>query len=258
MQDKTERRGIQSVEIAFRLLTALQSSPQALALKDIAAHSKLSASAANNYLVSLVRTGLAAADDKPGYYKLGPASLGLGMSAIQQINGFDLVRRELMLLRDATQRSAAITAWTDDGPVSLFKLDGEHRGAFEMRTGLIPLLSTAAGKVFIACLPAIATTELVKRELKAAPGHSGSATEFRQEAAREIKRKRYATVHRADMSGYASIAAPIWDRHGEIQFAISLVGSRTTLLTERGGAHAQALVESAGKATAALGGVPGL
>jgi DNA-binding IclR family transcriptional regulator len=87
----------------------MQSSQQAMALKDIAPLSGLTASAANNYLVSLVRIGLAAADEKPGHYRLGPAALSLGVSAIQQIDGFEIVRREVTNLRDITRRSAAVT-----------------------------------------------------------------------------------------------------------------------------------------------------
>ena len=135
MQEKKPRRGIQSVEIAFRILDVLQRSQQAMALKDIAPLAGLTTSAANNYLVSLVRIGLAAADEKPGDYRLGPAALSLGVSAIQQIDGFEIVRREVTSLRDTTKRSAAVTTWTDDGPISLFKQDGDERGAFEFRTG---------------------------------------------------------------------------------------------------------------------------
>src|SRR5690349_21573366 len=129
--EKNERRGIQSVEIAFRLLMALQNTQQPLPLKEIAARAEMTASAANNYLVSLVRTGLAAADEKPGFYRLGPAALMLGISATKQIDGFDVVRNELGKLRDATQCSGAITIWTTDGVLSLFKLEGQQRGAFE-------------------------------------------------------------------------------------------------------------------------------
>lgn len=254
MEEKTARRGIQSVEIAFRLLTALQTSSQAMALKDVAPLAGLSTSAANNYLVSLVRTGLAAADVKPGCYKLGPAALALGMSAIEQIDGFELMRREVTSLRDATRRSAAVTAWTDDGPVSLFKQDGEHRGAFEMRTGLIPLLATAAGKVFVACLPLSATEHLIAQESRTAFGAEVDPAEFKEKVERELGRKKYATIHRDDMSGYASMAAPIWDWNGEIRFTVSLVGTRATLQTDRKSAHVQALLESAASATAILGG----
>ena len=254
--EKNSRRGIQSVEIAYRLLHVLQTSPQAVPLKDIAAGAELTPSAANNYLVSLVRTGLAAPADRPGYYKLGPAALTLGMSAIQQIDGFELMRREVTLLRDETRRSAAVTTWTDDGVLSLFKQDGDLRGAFEMRTGLIPLISTAAGKIFMACLPLSVTQAVAQAELKDLPNGAISPAAFRDEVQRELQRKKYATIHRADLSGYASIAAPIYDFTGQVRFTISLVGTRATLQTERGSAHVKALLESAARATATLGGSP--
>lgn len=236
------------MEIAFKLLTALQSSQQALALKEIAARAGLSPSAANNYLVSLVRTGLASTDGKPGFYKLGPAALAIGMSAMLQIDGFELVRREVTTLRDATQRSAAVSAWTGDGPVSLFKQEGEPRGIFELRTGLIPLTSTAAGRLFVACLPLAATAAIIEEE------QGGDADSLRVQVQQELRRRRFVTVRRSEVSGYISMAAPVWDWHGEIRFAISLVGSRTTLQTQSGSAHVRALLESADRATIALSG----
>lgn len=135
-----------------------------MALKDIASLVGLTASTANNYLVILVRIGLAAADDKPGYYRLGPTALSLGVSAIQQIDGFEIVRREVTSLHDTAGRSAAVTTWTDDGPISLYKQDGDQRGAFEFRTGLIPMLTSAAGKIYAARLPPNLTRHLIEQE----------------------------------------------------------------------------------------------
>jgi DNA-binding IclR family transcriptional regulator len=255
MQDKSSRRGIQSVEIAYRLLQVLQDSPQARPLKDIAAAAELTPSAANNYLVSLVRTGLAVAAERPGTYKLGPAALSLGMAAIQQIDAFDLLRREVTQLRDDTRRSAAVSTWTDDGVLSLFKQDGDLRAAFEMRTGLISLLATAAGKVFMACLPQSVTQPFVSRELQAMPQPQATLEEFYDQVQRELQRKKFTTILRADLSGYASISAPIFDFSGQARYAISLVGTRSTLLTDKGSAHVKALLDSAERATRALGGV---
>lgn len=251
MDEKSERRGIQSVEVAFRVLSALQSSQQALPLKEIAQRAEMTSSATNNYLVSLVRTGLAAADDKPGHYKLGPASLRLGMAAVGQVDGFDLVRREVTALRDATQHHSAMSIWTADGPVSLFKQDGEIRGALEMRTGLISLLATAAGKVFVASLPAAETKKLLQQEARTA---GIEAQVFRNEAERELQSRGYVSMERADGTGYASLAAPVRDWSGEVKFALSLIGSRTTLNVRVNGPHVAALLESSARATAALGG----
>lgn len=253
VEDRNERKGIQSVEVAYRVLSALQSSTQPLPLKDIAQRSELTSSAANNYLVSLVRTGLATADDKPGHYRLGPAALRLGMSAVGQLDGFDLVRREVTWLRDATRHNAAMSVWTADGPVSLFKQDGEIRGAFEMRTGFIGLLSTAAGKIFVASLPAMETRRLLQPEARAA---AMDAQAFRGEAERELAAHGYVSMQREDGSGYASLAAPVRDWSGEVKFALSLVGSRATLELKPSSATVKALLESSRRATSALGGTP--
>jgi len=252
--EKNERRGIQSVEIAFRLLMALQNTQQPLPLKEIAARAEMTASAANNYLVSLVRTGLAAADEKPGFYRLGSAALMLGISATKQIDGFDVVRNELGKLRDATQCSGAITIWTTDGVLSLFKLEGQQRGAFELRTGLMSLLSTAAGKVFAASLPLAVTRPFLEQELASRKPSGDAIEKFHADVMRELREHGYATMRRSDIAGYASIAAPVVDWTGDVKFVMSLVGSDTVLDLEPGSGHVVALLESADRATALLGG----
>jgi DNA-binding IclR family transcriptional regulator len=254
MQEKTPRRGIQSVEIAFRILDVLQRSHQAMALKDIARLAELTTSATNNYLVSLVRIGLAAVDEKPGNYRLGPAALSLGVSAIQQIDGFEIVRREVTSLRDTTRCSAAVTTWTDDGPISLFKQDGDQRGAFEFRTGLIPMLTTAAGKIYAARMPANLTMQLIEQEWDKILGGTADVGKFREDATRELNRKGYTAVVRSDLSGYVSIAAPVLDWNGEVRFALSLAGTRASMKTDPTSEQVKSLLTSASRATHALGG----
>lgn len=252
--EKGERRGIQSVEIAYRLLTVLQKTQHALPLKEIAIRAGMTTSAANNYLVSLVRTGLAGPDEKPGFYKLGPAALMLGISATQQIDGFEVVRRELGTLRDATQCSGAITTWTTDGVLSLFKLEGQQRGAFELRTGLMSLLSTAAGKVFAACLPIAVTQPFLEQELTSRNTGADATADFYAEVRRELQQHGYATMRRSDIAGYASIAAPVTNWTGDVKFVLSLVGSDAVVDTEPGSTHVVALLDAAARATALLGG----
>lgn len=254
MQEKKPRRGIQSVEIGFRILGVMQTSQQAMALKDIAPLAGLTTSAANNYLVSLVRIGLAAADEKPGHYRLGPAALSLGVSAIQQIDGFEIVRREVTNLRDTTRRSAAVTTWSDDGPISLFKQDGDQRGAFEFRTGLIPMLGSAAGKIYAARLPPNLTTHLIEQEWGAVFAGKPNASKFREDAVRELKRRGYTTIALSDLSGYVSIAAPVLDWNGDVRFTLSLAGTRASMKTEPSSDQVQALLNGASRATRALGG----
>lgn len=260
MREAPARRGIQSVEVAFRLLQVLQGAARAMPLREVAAGAALSPSAANNYLVSLVRTGLAATDAKPGHYRLGPAAVALGMSAIQQMDGFEVARQAVTALRDATRHSAAVSAWTDDGPVSLFKQEGDWRSALELRTGLLSVTTTAAGKVFAACLPDAATLPLIGREpgrtARAGPAPAGEA--FIEAARAEIREAGYVAIRRDDGTGYASAAAPIRDWSGTVRFALSIIGSQSSLATGRGSAETAALLACAAQATQALGGAAGL
>lgn len=248
------RKGIQSVEIAFRVLSVLQGSALPLPLREIAAKASLSPSAANNYLVSLVRVGLARADARPGYYVLGTAALALGMSALQQIDGYEAVRREVTALRDTTERNAALAGWSEAGPVSLFKQDGEHSSAFEMRTGVIPVTSTASGRVFMASLPPAATVALVRKELERIGDDPARALDVIEEARRDLERDRYVAVTRAHASGYVSIAAPVWNMNGEVAFVIGLMDAHGMLDTSPSGPHVAALLVATVRATASLGG----
>lgn len=254
MSEKKPRRGIQSIEIAFRILTVLQDAQTAVPLKVIARAADLTTSAANNYLVSLVRVGLAAGDQRPGYYRLGPSALSLGLNAMRQIDGFEVVRREIIMLRDTTGRSAAVTTWSDDGPISLFKQDGEQRGSFEFRTGLIPMLTSAAGKIYAACLPPPQTKALIEKEWNGVFGGKPEIEKFREDAKRELKRKGYTTIVRSDLVGYVSIAAPVTDWNDDVRFTLSLAGTRATMNLDSTSDQVKALLDSAERATQAIGG----
>ena len=136
----------------------------------------------------------------------------------------------------------------------MFTQDGEQRGAFEFRTGLIPMLSSAAGKIYTACLPPGATFDLINQEWDAVFGGKPNAERLREEARRELKRKGYAAIMRADVSAYVSIAAPVFDWHGEVRFTLSLAGTRAIIQIELTSDLVKALPESAARATSALGG----
>jgi DNA-binding IclR family transcriptional regulator len=147
-----------------------------------------------------------------------------------------------------------ITTWTDDGPISLFKQDGDQRGAFEFRTGLIPMLTSAAGKIHTARLPANLTTHLIEQEWDEVFGGQADVGKFREDAARELKRRGYKTIVRSDLSGYVSIAAPILDWNGDVRFTLSLAGMRASIKIEPSSDHVKALLDNASRATQAIGG----
>jgi DNA-binding IclR family transcriptional regulator len=251
MSEEEARRGIQSVEAAFRLLDALRGGP--LPLRDIAARAAMTRSAANNYLVSLVRTGLAAAEEKAGHYRLGPAAVSLGMAAVEQIDGFAILRREATALRDATGHNAAVSAWTADGPVSLFTQQGNRRAAVELRTGLLSMSGTAAGRLFAACLSAMLTGPVFDAERGGERLDVAARAGLAADVEAELDAKGFCEVRRRDGTGYASAAAPVRDWSGGLRFALSLIGSQDSLDLSPGSEQTRALIACAARAAAALG-----
>jgi DNA-binding IclR family transcriptional regulator len=138
--------------------------------------------------------------------------------------------------------------------VGLFKQDGDQRGAFEFRTGLIPMLTSAAGKIYAARLPTNLTTRLIEREWGEVFGGKSDVGKFREDASRELKRKGYTTIISSDLSGYVSIAAPVLDWNGDLRFTLSLAGTRASMKTEPTSEQVKSLLTSASRATQALGG----
>jgi DNA-binding IclR family transcriptional regulator len=77
---------------------------------------------------------------------------------------------------------------------------------------------------------------------------------FREDAARELRRRGYTSIVRSDLSGYVSIAAPILDWNGDVRFTLSLAGTRASMKIEPSSDYVKALLDSASSATQALGG----
>src|ERR1700754_3172359 len=140
---KSAVRGIQSVEIGYRVLLAVQAGHGPMTLKEISSRTGLTPSAAHNYLASLVRTGLVSSDRR-GSYRLGPSAAALGLAALKQTDTFDIVRTEAVVLQEEPGHNVSVSCWSEGGPVIIFRREGFRRGPLELRIGQVHLLTTGA------------------------------------------------------------------------------------------------------------------
>lgn len=85
-------RGIQSAEIAARVIEALCATPKAATLKQVSVAAEMAPSKVHRYMVSLVRIGIAQ-QGAGGRYSLGPMALRLGVAAIGQMDIIDAAGR---------------------------------------------------------------------------------------------------------------------------------------------------------------------
>src|ERR1700742_4568364 len=116
-------RNIQSIEVGFQLIRALDEAPGPLLLKSLSMRAGMEPSKAHLYLVSFCNLGLVTQTEN-GYYALGPYALQLGLSALNKIDLAQLARGALLELRDETGEAASLSIQGDAGPVIVVRVDG--------------------------------------------------------------------------------------------------------------------------------------
>jgi len=219
-RDDDDAKGIQSVEVGYEVLLAVQRGPDAVQLSEIARRVGLSTGAVHNYLVSLVRTGLVEQKGR-GRYRLGPSAFALSLTSFQQLSGFDILRSEAHALHRLTGQSTAISVWSQGGPVSVFIERTEAHSHVYLRPGHVPLTRSAVGLIYAAYLPKSMMRDLIAHELgDKAPAEAPEA--FIDRARAEVLPAGYARFANKEAKFFA-LSAPVITTDHRIAFALTLL-----------------------------------
>lgn len=216
-------RGIKSVEIGYQVLLAIQRGPAPVQLAEVARRTGLSSGAAHNYVSSLIRTGLVEQESR-GRYRLGPSAFALSLASFHLLDGYDVLRNEARTIQSITRENVAVAVWSQGGPVSVFIQRTDDDGGFEFRSGLIPMLRSAAGRLAAAYLPDAMTLELIEQEM-ASHGVAGDPAAFVADARADVLPRGYARFAHDTPSHYA-LAAPVWTGDDRLAFTLSIVATR--------------------------------
>jgi len=237
------RRGIQSIEVGFRVLECLERAVTPLSLTEIAQATAMAASKVQFYLISFARVGLVAQDAYGGRYRLGPAALRLGLAALAQLDIVELARGEIAKLRERTGDTVFLSVWGTRGPTVVSRLDGRKIAPLEVRVGAVmPVLTSATGKAFLAWLPRRTTAKFVQRELRTA------AADGAPRNLRDVERlivKAHATGVTSALGtvtrGILTFAAPVVDYEGAARCVVTIMGYPGQMDADPRGATADAL-----------------
>lgn len=229
---RDQRRGIQSVEVGFQLIDQLAAARGKLPLKTLAERAGMTPSKAHLYLVSFVRLGLVVQDGATSHYGMGPAALQLGLAAINQLNVVDLGREMLPEALAETNTSMSLSVWGNRGPAIVYRLDSELPVPLSVRVGyVLPLLTTATGRTFMAHLPEREWRRIAEIEDTARPGLLDEA----RKQVDEVRRLGVATTQNQMHAGFFGISCPVFDSDNTICAAITSLGlSRTADLSATG------------------------
>ncbi|MGE0736468.1 MAG: IclR family transcriptional regulator [Alphaproteobacteria bacterium] len=241
-----ERLGIQSVEVGMALLAALSRAPGPLALKALAEAAGMSSSKAHRYLVSYGRAGLVVQDPRSSKYDLGPLALSIGMAALSRFDVLRAAEGVLEEIRDRINETVAIFVWTNRGPAVARILQSGHPVIITMQVGtVLPILPTAAGRVFAAFLPAIQTQPYIDSELSAQQRPRALDDKQVEAIVADVRARRLARIEGDYVPGVSVLAVPIFDPDGHIAAVLGVLGRTEALEASYDGPVARALHEYA-------------
>lgn len=222
------QQGIQSVEIAMRVLLSLEEGRGPMTLSEIAAGSGMQPSKVHRYLVSLGRSGLVAQSRTTGRYDLGPSLRRLGAEALRRMDEVGIASEYLPGLRDRTGHSVNMAVWGEHGPVVVRWDYGKHALPITVRVGAtLPLLSSSVGQVYLAVLPRTLTSPLLEGQRLAA----GTGQAEVEELKAVVLDNGYATTAGGVIPGLFSVAAPVFTAGDSLPLAVS-VAIPQTMATE--------------------------
>ena len=226
-------KGIQSITLGFRLLRSITDADRPMPLKTVALAAQMSPSKARMYLISFIETGLVAQNPDTGFYSLGPYAVHLGTRALQRVDSKLAVNDAMRTLQRETRALVLLCSWQESGIVIVSAEDGGDPHPVHWRIGgSASLAMTATGSVFLAFGPQNVVWKHLAAELKAA----GLSQPAQRKRTRQLELQAAATrehgVAEADpvvfdqgvsISGFAAIAAPIFDQRRQLRYALTLL-----------------------------------
>lgn len=229
-EDVAARHGqtIAAIERAADVLTLFSDPEQAsLGVTEIARRLGLSKAVVHRILASFRSRGYIEIDDETRRYQLGPSALTLGLAYLERLDVAHMARGALEELSRATDETATLSLRLGDhSRVYVDQVSPARDIKMVVQLGQpFPLHAGGSGKAFLAFLPPAA----VGRYLGAQALEAVTAFTITDEAVLRAELSRvaergYAVSHGERQVGAGSVAAPIFDRHGEPVAVLSVCG----------------------------------
>lgn len=254
--------GVQAVDTAVRVLSALIDTGAPLMLKTVAERAEMQPPKAHRYLVSFCRGGLAERDAVTGGYRLGPLAVRLGLAALRRLNVVQVASPTLGDLRDELGFTVGLAVWGAAGPTFVRFEETNDALIISGRPGsVMPVLTSSTGRVFGAYLPRSVTAALIQRELAGIPHPGGSPNSAVRNMSMKDVEAMFDTVRTHKMAqvkgdlnpGLHGLSAPIFDHAGAVSGVITVMGSAGLIDTRLDGPVAAMLAARAEEVSRRMG-----
>ena len=254
----SDRQGIQSIEVGFRLLHVLAAANRSMMLRDIAKGAAMPAAKAHRYMVSFLRVGIVEQDASSGRYDLGAYALELGLSGLGRLDPVRLSGPFLEALCEEIQETTALAVWGTHGATIVRIVDAGAPVTITLRPGtVLSLCNSATGRAFSAFYRSPFLKKMLDEELHELAESSDKAiTIVRRQLEKSLTEIRSHGIARATGSltpGINGFSAPVYDHSGRMVAAITALGSMGEFNAEWDSPLAKAMISSAFELSCRLG-----
>ncbi len=223
------RRGIQSIEIGGRLLTALVDEGGPMSLGDLARKAGMPSAKAHPYLVSFASFGLIEQDPLTGRYELGPFALQLGLISLHLLDPVRIAIPMITRLAAEIDQTIGLSVLGNQGPTIIYIAESSYPIHVNMRTGTVmSIQSTATGRVFAAFLPPRQVERMIDQEkrngIAAAFGAPSMKAAALEELLSDVRKRGMARVQGEPIPGINALCAPVFEHTGAIRLGITAIG----------------------------------
>jgi DNA-binding IclR family transcriptional regulator len=218
----SQRRGIQSVEIGFRVLAALAAEPEPAALGTVARRSGLSPSQTHRYLASLIASGMARQHEASGRYELGPQAIQVGLAALARTDVFAEADPAIAAFTRDAGRTTLLAARGPLGPTIVRWHAGRRPVVTSLAVGsVLPLLNSATGHAFLAFMNDDEIAAALDNEAVA-----GTSPTDVDAIRHRVRNAMFAAVDEMLIPGLRATAVPILDIQGRAVLVATVMATQ--------------------------------
>lgn len=212
--------GVSSVEIAVHMLKTLAAFRRPVTLTEISKSLRVGPGKVHRYFVSLQKEGLLAKQPNTGRYELGPLSLSIGLSALEQIDAVRFASEALPGIRDELNLSITLSVWGDAGPVVVRIEESKDRVMTNVRVGtVLPVITSATGRVFMSYLPRNHVDEFIRAERRLNRQAESIAVD---KIIEDVRRNGASRIDSVGLPGVSVLAVPILNHQGHPSAVLSV------------------------------------
>jgi DNA-binding IclR family transcriptional regulator len=254
----SDRQGIQSIEVGFRLLRVLSAASRPMMLRDIAKGAGMPSAKAHRYMVSFMPIGIVEQDSASGRYDLGSYALDLGLSGLGRLDPVRLAGPILENLCEEIHETVALAVWGNHGATIVRIIDAGGPITITLRAGtVLPLCKSATGKAFATFYRSPFLKQMLDEELRILSDQSKTAvTTIRrnfEKALTEIRTHRISRATGSLTPGINGFSVPVFDHTGGMVAAITSLGSVGDFNVEWDSPVAKAMLAAAATLSRRLG-----